>query len=359
MVNTNKKAPIYINQDLIDLYKQAGIDPATGRPLREEDICNLKAKMMNLLSVKDLQTAIHRYKWYNLPSGLTTEDLERMLYYKHKVSIFYSRINEKMYILPFALSGDIDCYGKYCGITPVCLGSTEDGKSKAFIEGLVLKPVYDYNDIDETSFEEGAVILMDYTPLGVSAQSATPRAFLQQGIIEAESEALPFARTNLIANSGVKGMRVPDDDAQADVEQASKAVTKAALTGKPWIGIRGMQEFQDLTSQGGMATNDYTAYMQTLDNIRLSAYGLSTNGVQTKSAHMLETEQDRNANNDSFVYQDGLSLRQHFCNLVNSIWGLGIWCEPAQTMTGVDAEGDGDLYDETEQTEVNENEPNI
>ena len=136
MVNTNKKAPIYINQDLIDLYKQAGIDPATGRPLREEDICNLKAKMMNLLSVKDLQTAIHRYKWYNLPSGLTTEDLERMLYYKHKVSIFYSRINEKMYILPFALSGDIDCYGKYCGITPVCLGSTEDGKSKAWYENL-------------------------------------------------------------------------------------------------------------------------------------------------------------------------------------------------------------------------------
>lgn len=353
MVNTNKKAPIYINQDLIDLYKQAGIDPATGRPLREEDICNLKTKMMNLLSVKDLQTAIHRYKWYNLPSGLTTEDLERMLYYKHKISIFYSRINEKMYILPFALSGDIDCYGKYCGITPVCLGSTEDGKSKPFIEGLVLKPIYDYNDIDESSFEEGAVILMDYTPLGVSSQSATPRAFLQQGIIEAEAEALPFARTNLIANSGVKGMRVPDEDAQADVVQASKAVTKAALTGKPWIPIKGIQEFQDLTSNGKMATNEYTAYMQTLDNIRLSAYGLSTNGVQTKSAHMLETEQDRNANNDSFVYQDGLSLRQHFCKLVNSIWGLGIWCEPAQTMTGVDTEGDGDLYDETEQTEVN------
>lgn len=354
MINSNKKAPIYVNQDLIDLYRQAGIDPATGRPLREQDICDLKSRMMDLLSVKDLQTAIHRYKWYNLPSGLTTEDLERMLYYKHRVNMFYSRINEKMYILPYALSGSIDCYGKYLGITPVCLGSTEDGKSRPFIEGLVLKPIYDYNDIDENSFEEGAVILMDYTPLGVSSQSATPRAYLQAGIIEAEAEALPFARTNLIANSGVKGMRVPEEDAQADVIQASKAVTRAALTGKPWIPIKGMQEFQDLTSNGHMATNEYSAYMQTLDNLRLSAYGLSTNGVQTKAAHMLETEQDRNANNDSLVYQDGLALRQHFCNLANSIWGLGIWCEPAQTMTGVDTEGDGDLYDETEQTEVND-----
>ena len=143
-------------------------------------------------------------------------------------------------------------------------------------------------------------------------------------------------------------MRVPDDDAQADVEQASKAVTKAALTGKPWIGIRGVQEFQDLTSQGGMATNEYTAYMQTLDNIRLSAYGLSTNGVQTKSAHMLETEQDRNANNDAFIYQDGLALRQHFCDLVNAVWGLGIWCEPAENIIGADINGDGVVYDRNE-----------
>ena len=349
MTNNNKNVPMYVNQDLINLYKQAGIDPATGRPLREQDICNLKAKMIDLLSVKDLQTAVRRYVWYNLPNGLTGEDLERMLYYKSQVGGFYSPINEKFYILPYALAGNIDCYGKYLGTTPVCLGSTEDGKERPFLQGLILKPIYSYDDIDENSFEEGMVILRDYTPLGVSSQTATPRATLQAGIIEAEAEALPFARTNLISNSGVKGMRVPDDDSQADVEQASKAVTKAALSGKPWIAIRGMQEFQDLISLGGMATNEYTAYMQTLDNIRLSAYGLSTNGVQTKSAHMLETEQDRNANNDAFIYQDGLALRQHFCDLVNAVWGLGIWCEPAQSMTGIDTNGDGNLYDEQDQ----------
>ena len=128
MINSNKNVPIFVNKDLINLYKQAGIDPATGRPLREQDICNLKAKMIDLLSVKDLQTAVRRYVWYNLPNGLTGEELERMLYYKTQVSFFYSPINEKCYILPYALSGKIDCYGKYLGITPVCLGSTEDGK---------------------------------------------------------------------------------------------------------------------------------------------------------------------------------------------------------------------------------------
>ncbi len=354
MINTTKSTPIYVNNELINLYKQAGIDPATGLPIRAgTSLCDLKQGLVDILAVKDLQTAVNRYVWYNLPNGLTGQELERMLYYKSQLIGFYSRSDGNFYVLPYALSGTIDLYGKYKKVTPVQIGSAEDeakGKLKPIIQGLELKPIYDFNQIDDETFENGAVILRDYTPLGVSSQRATPRAILQRPLIDAESEALPFARTNLIANSGVKGMRVADESAQAEVKLQSRAVTKAALEGNPWIPIVGMQEFQDLTSNGRMATNEYTAYMQTLDNMRLGAYGLSTNGVQTKSAHMLETEQDRNANNDAFIYQDGLKLRQHFCDLVNAIWGLGIWCEPAETITGNDEDMDGNLMDEQDQS---------
>ena len=44
--------------------------------------------------------------------------------------------------------------------------------------------------------------------------------------------------------------------------------------------------------------------------------------------------------------QDGLSIRQNFCNIVNSIWGLGIWCEPSENINGMDMDGDGDAYDD-------------
>ena len=354
MTNSNKSTPMYINNELINLYKQAGIDPATGLPSRvTENLCNLKQGLMNILAVKDLQTAINRYVWYNLPDGLTGQDVERMLYYKSQLIMFYNEPLDKCFILPYALCGDINMYGRYLKVTPVQIGSTEDekkGRIIQFIKNLELTPIYDFNQIDKDSFKNGAVILRDYTPIGVSAQSTIPRCDLQRAIIEAEAEALPFARTNLIANSGVKGMRVPDETSQSEVKLQSKAVTKAALEGDPWIPLVGMQEFQDLTAQGRFATNEYTAYMQTLDNMRLGAYGLSTNGVQTKSAHMLETEQDRNANNDAFIYQDGLALRQHFCDLVNAIWGLGIWCEPAETITGNDQDMDGDLMDEQDQS---------
>lgn len=356
-MTNNKTVPVLVTPALIDLYKQAGIDPATGLPSRlDSGLCNLKQGMVNLLKVKDQQTAVNRYRWYNLPNGLTGEYLERLLYNRFTAGFFYNRIDGLFYLLPYALNGTIDCYGRYTSVTPISIGSTVD-KPVAFIQDLKLDCIYSFEDLKPNSFEEGIVILKDYTPLGVSSQYSICRESLQGAIIEAEAEALPFARTNLIANCGVKGMRVPDQDSQADVKQASRAVTKAALEGNPWIPIKAMQEFQDLTSNGRMATNEYTAYMQTLDNIRLGAYGLSTNGVQTKSAHMLETEQDRNANNDAFIYQDGLALRQEFCDLVNTIWGLGIWCEPAQTMTGIDTNGDGNLYDEKDQSGVPNEQP--
>ncbi len=47
----------------------------------------------------------------------------------------------------------------------------------------------------------------------------------------------------------------------------------------------------------------------------------------------------------TLVLQDGLSIRQNFCNIVNSIWGIGLWCEPAQNIMGADIDGDGLMYD--------------
>ena len=42
---------------------------------------------------------------------------------------------------------------------------------------------------------------------------------------------------------------------------------------------------------------------------------------------------------------DYVKIRQNFCNIVNSIWGLGIWYEPSENITGADMNGDGLVYD--------------
>ena len=88
--------------------------------------------------------------------------------------------------------------------------------------------------------------------------------------------------------------------------------------------------------------------MQSLDNLRLSGYGIDNGGLFEKKAHELQSEADINGGPVGLVLQDGLSIRQNFCNIVNSIWGIGIWCEPAENIMGADANGDGVMYDRNE-----------
>lgn len=87
--------------------------------------------------------------------------------------------------------------------------------------------------------------------------------------------------------------------------------------------------------------------MQSFDNLRLSGYGIDNGGLFEKKAHELQTEADINGGPVGLVLQDGLTIRQNFCIIANSIWGLGIWCEASETATGIDRNGDGMEYDDT------------
>ena len=149
----------------------------------------------------------------------------------------------------------------------------------------------------------------------------------------------------MIASSGIKGVRVNDADQQQNVIDGSKSLEHAALTGNPWIPIVGNVEFQELTETSLSKLQDYLLAMQSLDNLRLSGYGIDNGGLFEKKAHELQSEADINGGPVGLVLQDGLSIRQNFCNIVNSIWGIGIWCEPAQNIMGADTDGDGLVYD--------------
>ena len=112
MANYSNKGPKMVP---LDLYIQAGIDPKTGLPLKcsgslpSELVNNVKRQ----LNIVDLQDALNRYTWYNLPKGLTGNLIERILYYKGQGALFYMESNETFYFLPFALDGSIDVYGRF------------------------------------------------------------------------------------------------------------------------------------------------------------------------------------------------------------------------------------------------------
>lgn len=292
----------------------------------------LKDAIKKKLRIKDEQTAINRYKWFNLPSGLTGQMVERMLYYRGQLAFFFMKEDNKFYMLPYALSGPegIDVYGRFKSITPLPFNGKSE-TDKAWITGLLKKPIYDVLETQSLdAMLDGCVLLHDYTPQ--LAQTIIPRQILQDDLLDSMSEVYPLCRTNLISNSGVTGIRVGNQDEYSNVEAANRTMFRNALTGKPFTPIIGNIDFQSLTDGKLLRTEEYLSYYQSLDNLRLSFYGIENGGAFQKKEHMLQSEQELNAGNTDLVYQDGLIIRQHFCDLVNNIWHLGIWCEECQTV---------------------------
>ena len=336
---------------------QAGIDPKTGLPIKAAAMmaCALKGEVKKNLRIMDEQNAINCFTWYNLPSGLTPQLLERILYYKGQGMFFYMKEVDKFFFLPYALDGTIDVYGRFTEVTPLPFNGTTkaDGeKDKPWIQGLKRKCVYEVELPEDYINEDGTVkveailetqnnscvLLKDYTEQ--ISQTNISRQILNDPILDVMAEMVPFARTALLNGTGVQGMRVGSEDEAANVAFASQAINDAALNGKKWIPVVGNIEFQDLTGGNLAKAEEYFLALQSLDNLRLSFYGLDNGGLFQKKSHMLEAEQEMNQGNVGLVMRDRLENRQNFCTLVNSIWGLGIWCEISEVAIGMDKDGD-------------------
>ena len=302
---------------------QAGIDPKTGLPVKfGNNKCTLKEDLKKFLRLVDEQDAVNRYTWYNLPANITSQELERMLYYKGQLCFFYDKNLDEFYFMPYALDGTIDFYGRYNTIHPVPMTSgTDDKGNKAqaqYLANKKLKCVYGVKtEIELNDFYNDTVLLHDYTKQ--LSQTIIPRCTVNDPVLDVMAECIPYMRTSMLSSTGIKGMRVQDADQQQNVFDANRSIEFAALTGNPWIAIEGRAEFQELTNQNISKIQDYMLAMQSLDNLRLSGYGIDNGGLFEKKAHELQTEADINGGPVGLVLQDGLSIRQNFCNIANSI----------------------------------------
>lgn len=339
----------------VQLLVRAGINPVTGLPIKfgkigKQTNPKLKVDVNRYLRIIDEQRAVNRYTWYNLPAELSSQELERLLYYKGQIAFFYFKEIDQFVFMPYALDGTIDFYGRYNTIHPVPMtsGTTEDEKAqyKSQAEILSMKKlkvrkdlVLYADEITEELLENSAVILRDY--INQLPQEQTPRYIVNDELISAMAECIPFMRTSMIISTGVMGMRVPDDDSYHDAEVAGQLMYEAAVNGNPYIPMTAKQEFQELCAKSALKAQEFMLAMQSLDNLLLAGYGIENGGLFEKKAHILNQEASINNAPVGLVYQDGLTLRQNFCNIVNSIWGLGIWCMPSEAAMSYDMNGDG------------------
>lgn len=339
-----------------------GLDPKTMLPVKygTSDPVQLKTNIKRALRIMDEQDAVNKGKWYNIPTNITSQDLERMLYYKYKLCLFYAKELQEWYILPFTLAskddGALDLYGRYKYIKPIpWVGSaTEEKKGEkkhnptpieAYLSNLKLRVVYSpLVEVKPEDLYECAVIIQDYTPQ-LDNKNGEPRFSINDCIIDVMSEIIPMMRTSMMLSTGIKGVRVNDEDQKAEVLAGSYQIMNASLTGIGWIPLTSSIEFQELTQTATGKIEDYMLALQSLDNFRLSMYGIDNGGLFEKKAHTLQSEADVNGGPVGLVQQDYISIRQNACTIANSIWGIGLWYEPSETITKADMNGDGVMYD--------------
>lgn len=313
---------------------QAGINPKTGLPIKASSgSCDLKENIKKILRVKDGQTAVRRFEWKDLPKGIDAEILERIIYYKGQGAAFYNKLNDKWYFLPYALNGTIDVYGRYTGITPVQFAggttTTDSGKEKPFIVGMVKRPLYSIDD-EYTSLDDVCVILQDRSPQ-YNTGSILSRQIINDPLLDAMAECIPYMRTALIAGTGIKGMRVDDADQGRNVVDASLGITHAALSGDLYVPLISNLEIQELTNGPIANAEEYMSALQSLENFRLATYGLENGGVFQKKAHMLQSEQNMNESTSNLILEDSLLKRKAFCEILNKLTGGNATVEVRET----------------------------
>ena len=340
---------------------QAGINPKTGLPIKMGSAdAILKQSILKQLRILDEQNSVNMFKWINLPVGLSGQELERLLYYKGQLAFFYLEELNQFYLLPYALDGTIDAYGRFNTIHPVPIASgskdeTVKKSEKALADYLATKKFNVLYDVvlpeelikNPDKYINGCCVLLhDYTKQ--LSETLIPRQQLMDPLLEVMSNCIPYMNTALQNSTGISGVKVQSQDEAAQVILASKAMQNAALTGEKWMPIQGGLDFQDLCTGTITKPEEFLLAMQGLDNYRLSLHGLENGGLFQKKSHMLEAEQEMNAGNMSLILKDKLNIRQRFCDIINSVWGTGTDVLPSEEIINADMNGDGFVATDTE-----------
>ena len=90
----------------------------------------LYASILESIRTMDLQDAVNKGKWYNLPYGITQELIERMLYLRYTGASFYMESLDRFFFLPYVGKG-LNVVGQYTHLTPLPFnGAAEGGKDE-------------------------------------------------------------------------------------------------------------------------------------------------------------------------------------------------------------------------------------
>lgn len=325
-------------------------------------------KIGKSLSHIDYQQFLTRFKWHNLPEGMDSELIERILYFSGSAMFFYIKDLDRFYFLPYGMSGEktevgIDFYGRFNRIKPYSFNGSTDGageqeggkrisKADIFLSTQIRDNIKDIPFVKNESeakkiFENGAVICWDSSP-GL-AYYADSRNRTCKPYIEYMIKILIQTKSALINSSGFNFFSSDSETASEIMQMQIDAINKDREKGKlAAVVSKLLGEVQNIQSNNTGAMQDFWNSLQAADNLRLKSLGIQNDGFVQKSQYQNIASQALDINDSLQVYFNAFMERVKFSAIVNSIWGLNIYPEPLLLPKG------GETQEPSEQEEGEE-----
>lgn len=250
--------------------------------------------------------ATHMFQWKNLPNGLDSEVLERMLIHKGAVSLFNTTTG--LYVLPFSSSGTVNVYGNLTNVVPVPSN------------GIQLVP---YDTVPRILYDNstlcGGAFFSDTG--GGNPFVYYLRAFSQR-LAEIQKSIFIYERM----------ARLPSIIKVTEIDKASWGRFETKIDhGDPVIFVD--QAF-DLNNLQVLPTGFNPATLQALwqdyNKVEGEIYtmlGTMYNVEQNKAAGVGPAETVMNYAQTFAFAQARLDQRQRWCEKINKEFGLGVSCE--------------------------------
>ena len=327
---------------------------ALGIPVKSKDkymysIDPMFEKLGVSIKYIDYQQFLTRFKWNNLPEGMDSELIERILYFSGSAMFFYIKELNRFYFLPYGMSGEntevgIDFYGRFNRLKPYSFNGSTDGGGEKKADGkritrsdLYLStqirdnikdiPMVESEEEARKIYENGAVICWDMTPQ--LAYAVDSRNRISQSYVKYIVQILIQTKSALINSSGFN-LFSTDTEASTDIMQLQiDAINADREKGKlSAVVSNALGKIENLQSNAPSAMGDFWNSLVSADNLRLKSMGIRNDGLVQKSQYQNIQEQSIDINDAMQVYWNAFMERVKFSAIVNSIWGLGIYPEP-------------------------------
>ena len=280
-----------------------------------------KEQYRKVWSNLDLNQNCNKYRWKNLPKGLTSWNLERMLYYYGALCGF--KYNGAVWVLPFTATRDLNAYGFPTTIQPITFnGRTPEDASKDFFGADFKVEMFMPEDKPD---DKKACILLDSIPEACGTFIPMPRYAQNTILINDIVETLKRVNINVVVSNKKIVIQCQDEN-QADVIRQELA--EGFSSDSPFIVCTNASSLPNISQASDLQASDLFNVIKQYDSIRCQQSGILTKSFgQDKKERVNSGELMGEREQVNIIYDVGLYLRQEWANDMNRCLGTTISVE--------------------------------